>query len=107
MEIELKEITLILKTDIIENLFQQIENEMIMNKFLKNMKSDTVEYKIHPTSTMIKDSFVNFSGGDCMGFKKSCFLKHYRKNGDIFRMTNRTENYWNWNSLKNIQNTII
>ena len=97
MEIELKEITLILKTDIIENLFQQIENEMIMNKFLKNIKSDTVEYKIHPTATMIKDSFVNFSGGDCMGFQKSCFLKHYRKNGDIFSISNKTENYWNWN----------
>ena len=101
MEIELKEITLILKTDIIENLFQQIENEMIINTFLNNIENNIenniVEYKTHPTATMIKESFLNIGDGDCMGFQKSYFLKRYRINGDVFSISNRTENYWNWN----------
>ena len=95
MEIELKEI--VLKTDVIENLFQQIENEMIIITFLNNIENNIVEYKTHPTATMIKESFLNIGDGDCMGFQKSYFLKRYRINGDVFSISNRTENYWNWN----------
>ena len=102
MDMELKEI--VLKTDVIENLFQQIENlfqqsenEMIINTFLNNIENNIVEYKTHPTATMIKESFLNIGDGDCMGFQKSYFLKSYRKNGDIFSVSNKTENYWNWN----------
>ena len=52
MKMEFKEINL--KTDVIENLFQTLENEMIMNTLLNNIKDDVVEYKTHPTATMIK-----------------------------------------------------
>jgi hypothetical protein len=75
----------------------ELDYENIIETFLNNIKDHTVEYKTHPTATMINESFIIYSGGDCMGFKKSCFIKRNRKNGDIFRISNKTVNYWNWN----------
>ena len=81
----------------INNLFQEIENLMIMNTFLSNVKdNNTVEYKIHPTATMIKDCFRNIGDGDILGFHKSYFLKCYKKTiHTIFQVSNKTEHYWN------------
>ena len=73
----------------------ELEYENTIETFLKNLET-------HPTANMIKESFLNIGDGDCMGFKKSCFLKQYRKNGDMFRISNRTENYWNWNLFQGI-----
>ena len=77
MEIELKEI--VLKPDVIED-FQQSENEMIINTFLNNIENNIVEYKTHPTATMILVmvwDFLNIGDGDgdCMEFQKYCFQK--------------------------------
>ena len=55
----------------IDNLFQEIEYQMIVNKFLSNVKP--IEYKIHPTATMIKESFRNIGDGDILGFHESYF----------------------------------
>ena len=42
----------------IDNLFQEIEYQMIVNKFLSNVKPiENSKIKIHPTATMIKESF--------------------------------------------------
>jgi hypothetical protein len=95
-------IELILKSDIIEDLFQQIENEIIMNTFLNNLdkpiEKKTVEYKTHPTATMIKESFMNINYGFTTGFNKLYFLKCYKKAWhDVFQVSNRTEEYWDWN----------
>ena len=94
-------IELIVKSDIIEDLFQQIENEMIMNTFLNNLdkpiEKKTVEYKIHPTATMIKESFVNMDNGDLIGFQKSYFAKCCKKNWHtIYRISFKSEEYWDW-----------
>jgi hypothetical protein len=78
---------------IINNLFQEIENLMIMNTFLSNVKP--VEYKVHPTATMIKESFRNIGDGDILGFHESYFLKSIRKTYTMFRVSNQSEYYWN------------
>ena len=97
---------------IINDLFQEIENLMIMNTFLSNVKdNNTVEnsksylasdsaspgkIKVHPTATMIKESFRNIGDGDILGFHKSYFLKCYKKTiHTIFQVSNTTEHYWN------------
>ena len=94
-------IELIVKSDIIADLFQQIENEMIMNTFLNNLdkpiEKKTVEYKIHPTATMIKESFVNMDNGDLIGFQKSYFAECCKKNwSSIYQISNKAEKYWDW-----------
>ena len=72
----------------IGELYEKLPIEVVMN-IVKHME--------HPTATMIKESFLNIGDGDFMGFQKSYFLKSYRKNGYTFSISNRTENYWNWN----------
>ena len=87
---------------IIDYLFQEIENIMIMNTFLDNIKDndsiiEPVEYKIHPTASMIKESFVNINDGDILGFNKLHFLKCYMKTvHNLFLVSNRSEYYWNY-----------
>jgi hypothetical protein len=78
---------------IINNLFQEIENLMIMNTFLSNVKPG--EYKIHPTSNMIKESFRNIGDGDILGFHESYFNKSIRKKSTMFQVSNKPEYYWN------------
>ena len=90
---------------IIDNLFQEIENLMIMNTFLNTIKP--VEYKIHPTASMIKESFRNINDGDILGFNKSYFLKCYRKTiQTIFLVSNKTEYFWNNLYQKSLLNNI-
>ena len=83
----------------------ELDYESIIETFLNNIENNIIENKTHPTANMIKESFLNIGDGDCMGFKKSCFLKQYRKNGDMFRISNRTENYWNWNLFQRMFKT--
>ena len=82
---------------IINNLFQEIDNLIIMNTFLSNIKdNNNVEYKIHPTATMIKNSFRNIGDGDILGFDKSYFLKCCKRTiHNIFLVSNKTEYFWN------------
>jgi hypothetical protein len=83
--------------ELINNLLQTNEHEMIIDTIENNIENHIFEYKTHPTATMIKESFLNFDNGDWLGFQKSYFLKRHRKNGDMFRIFDKTENYWNWN----------
>ena len=70
---------------------------MIVNKFLSNVKP-IENSKIHPTATMIKESFRNIGDGDILGFHKSYFLKCYKKTiHTIFQVSNKTEHYWDLN----------
>jgi hypothetical protein len=104
-------IELILKSEIIEDLFQQIEDEMIMHTFLNNLdkpiEMKTVEYKTHPTATMIKESFRNIGDGEILCFEKSYFIKCCKKNSySIYQISNKTEKYWDWNLfLRNFKRT--
>ena len=61
----------------IDNLFQEIEYQMIVNEFLSNVKP-IENSKIHPTATMIKESFRNIGDGDILGFHESYFSKSIR-----------------------------
>ena len=64
----------------IDNLFQEIEYQMIVNKFLSNVKPiENSKINIHPTATMIKESFKNIGDGDILGFHESYFSKPIRK----------------------------
>ena len=87
----------IVENNIVENNI--VENHVVENHIVENniVEHNIVENKTHPTATMIKESFLNIGDGDCMGFQKSYFLKRYSINGDVFSISNRTENYWNWN----------
>ena len=78
----------------IDNLFQEIEYQMIVNKFLSNVKP-IENSKIHPTATMIKESFRNIGDGDILGFHESYFSKSIRKACTMFRVSNKSEYHWN------------
>ena len=87
-----------INTAIINNLFQRIENLRIIKP---------VEYKFHPTASMIKESFRNINDGDILGFNKSYFLKCYRKTiQTIFLVSNKTEYFWNNLYQKSLLNNI-
>jgi hypothetical protein len=82
---------------IIDNLFQRIENLMIMHTFLSNIKNDNpIIRPVHPTASMIKESFININNGDILGFNKSYFLKCYKKTTQtMFLVSNKTDYFWN------------
>ena len=68
----------------------------IFDKFDNKIENKTIEYKTHPIAKTIKECFVNMDDGVLIGFRKSYFSKRYQVNGDIFRIFDKTENYWNW-----------
>jgi hypothetical protein len=78
-----------------------------MNNFLTNIENkivenEIIEYKTHPTATMIKESFYSINNGDHIGFKKQFFTKCCRNGSTIsncstfFEVCRRgTEDYYN------------
>jgi hypothetical protein len=65
------------------------------NLFYKPMVKP-IEYKVHPTASMIKESFRNINDGDILGFDKLYFLKCYKKTiYRLFEVSNKTDYYWN------------
>ena len=86
------------KTIFIDLIF--LLNHFRLNTFLDNIKYNIIkpiEYKIHPTASMIKESFVNINDGDILGFNKLHFLKCYMKTvHNLLQVQNKTEGYWNY-----------
>ena len=69
-----------------------------VNDDINKLISKLVGMKSHPITFTIKESFTNINDGDFLGFDKSYFIKCCRKGcSDLFQLSNRTENYWNWN----------
>lgn len=84
--------------NIVNNFLTNIENK-IENNIVEN---EIIEYKTHPTATMIKESFENIGNGDHIGFKKQFFIKCCRNGSTIsgcsrfFEVCKRgSEDYYN------------
>ena len=74
----------------IVGLKQKVDNDI--NKLIIKF----VGMKTHPIAHTIKESFQN--DGDIIGFDKSYFIKCCRKGwSDLFQLSDRTEEYWDWN----------
>ena len=69
-----------------------------VDDYVNKLIAKFVGLKPHPIASTIKESFQNINDGDFLGFNKSCFIKCCRQGyGDIFQISNRTVNSWNWN----------
>ena len=62
-------------SNIITNFLGNIMNNFLTNMENKIVENEIIEYKTHPTATMIKESFENIGNGDHIGFKKHFFIK--------------------------------